>query len=232
MAYLITIVSGWLVQLVYSSYYFQASFRTTPDQGSTVLLWDLFNSSLHQTSLAVDNEFVICSLSSFTPQTSAAVYTINSYLQTCRALLQTADPLKETLDSTNTFCWAVQHPYLRAASKTQSQPDYKTQVQDTSTIQHHFGNICILIYLFTPFSCYTSSLLAQCLQHKCLGQPRTMPASSVITYAQFYKVCGTFSDDQWNNMLAAFTSDVACSPAPAKMQINVMGQRNPMCLFA
>ena len=51
-------------------------------------------------------------------------------------------------------------------------------------------------------------------------------------YGQHYEVCKAFPDDQWISMLAAFTTVVAGSPSPAKVQSNVLAQPNPMHLFA
>ena len=54
----------------------------------------------------------------------------------------------------------------------------------------------------------------------------------IILYGQFYEVCKAFPDDQWISMLAAFTTVVAGSPSPTKVQYNVLAQPNPMHLFA
>ena len=59
-----------------------------------------------------------------------------------------------------------------------------------------------------------------------------MSASSITTYCQFYKVCGAFPEDQWINILVAFTTVVAGSPSPSKVRSNVLAQPNPMHVFA
>ena len=59
-----------------------------------------------------------------------------------------------------------------------------------------------------------------------------MPASAITTYGQFYKTCKAFPSDEQISILAAFTMVVAGSPAPAKVQLNVLAQPNPMHLFA
>ena len=59
-----------------------------------------------------------------------------------------------------------------------------------------------------------------------------MPASAITTYGQFYKACDAFPGDKWICVLAAFTTVVAGSPAPAEVRQNVLSQPNPMHLFA
>ena len=59
-----------------------------------------------------------------------------------------------------------------------------------------------------------------------------MPASAITTYGQFYKTCEAFPGDKWISVLAAFTTVVAGSPAPAKVRLNILAQPNPMHLFA
>ena len=59
-----------------------------------------------------------------------------------------------------------------------------------------------------------------------------MPASSITMYDQFYKACRAFPEDQWNSILAAFTTVVAGSPSPSKVCASVLAQPNPMHVFA
>ena len=59
-----------------------------------------------------------------------------------------------------------------------------------------------------------------------------MPATAVTTYGQFYETCEAFPGDEWISVLAAFTTVVAGSPAPAEVRLNVLSQPNPMHLFA
>ena len=59
-----------------------------------------------------------------------------------------------------------------------------------------------------------------------------MPTPAITTYSQFYKTCEAFPGDKWISVLAAFTTVVAGSPAPAEVRLNVLSQPNPMHLFA
>jgi hypothetical protein len=59
-----------------------------------------------------------------------------------------------------------------------------------------------------------------------------MPTSAIPTYGQYYKTCEAFHSDKWISVLAAFTTVVAGSPAPAEVLLNVLSQPNPMHLFA
>ena len=68
--------------------------------------------------------------------------------------------------------------------------------------------------------------------HKCHRHISIVPTSIVTTYGQLYEVCKAFPDDQWISMLAAFTTVVAGSPSPNKVQYNVLAQPKPMHLFA
>ena len=102
----------------------RASFRATPSHNSTVHSLGSLDRSLHRTSLPVDVEFVIHSLSNFILQASAAIYGSNSDLQIGSALLLTADPSIDTFDCTRILCWAFYHLHLQATlrhSKTRSQ---------------------------------------------------------------------------------------------------------------
>ena len=59
-----------------------------------------------------------------------------------------------------------------------------------------------------------------------------MSATAITTYGQFYETCEAFPGDEWISVLAAFTTVVAGSPAPAEVRLNVLSQPNPMHLFA
>ena len=74
--------------------------------------------------------------------------------------------------------------------------------------------------------------MLKAILHKCHRHISIVPTSIVTTYGQLYEVCKAFPDYQWISMLAAFTTVVAGSPSPAKVQYNVLAQPNPIHLFA
>ena len=83
-----------------------------------------------------------------------------------------------------------------------------------------------------PFLDILQASVLNAILHKHLRQFSIMHPLPITTYGRFYEACGTFPDDQWISMLAAFTTIMTGSPSLAKVHSNVLAQPNPMHIFA
>ena len=77
--------------------------------------------------------------------------------------------------------------------------------------------ISLISYKLTPLT----------LQHKYLGHTSIMPASSITTYDQDYKVSEAFPEDQWISILATLTLVVAGVSITLQSADKCPGQATP-----
>ena len=133
--YLPTIAFDQLIQLVYT-----LKIELSLLQGHSYsqlhnFVSGSFDTMSNCTSLPFDVVFVILGVYNFSLQAMAAIYSIHSHPQTSSILLQTADPLLETLDCTKILCWADPSPM--ASAYNTHQLDHKTQGKDIYSRKHH-----------------------------------------------------------------------------------------------